>query len=182
MTLPYLLPARLCRISKILGFLSLGVAVAFIVIAYNENLGSKFIDVNLQKISSETRDLIKDSQLKTLGIHTITIVSLTSNLFIFFAIANIFLIISRGQVFSLPAVKSIRMLGLIILIYAVMNIVSYPMMVGLWTCDNPAGYRLLSFDLNTYQSMMLLFGGLFLIVGHIYTQAVRMAEENRQYV
>jgi len=182
MNLPYLLPTHICRLNKILGFLSLGVAVAFILISYNDNFIGKFIELNFQKIPTDPRGLIQESQGKTIGVHMIALVSMITNLLIFFAIANIFLRMSRGQVFSLPAVKSIRMLGLTLLTYAVMNIVSYPMMVGLWTYDNPAGYRLLSFNLNTYQGMMLLFGGLFLIVGHIYTEAVRMAEENRQYV
>ena len=55
-------------------------------------------------------------------------------------------------------------------------------MLGLWTYDNPTGHRLFSISLDAYQGLMLLLGGLFLIIGHIYTEAVRMAEENRQYV
>lgn len=83
---------------------------------------------------------------------------------------------------SWATAKSIRILGFTVLLFSVLDILSRPIMLVLWTYDSPAGHGLLSLSLSTHQGMMVLMGGLFMVIGHIYVEAIRMADENRQYV
>ena len=104
--MPYLLSPKLCRICKILAFLSLGVAIAFVCIAYKESLLSDILDQNFQKIDSEHRDFIKETNLKSFGLKFIAFCSLATNVFIYFGIANIFLRMSGGRVFTYRKIYS----------------------------------------------------------------------------
>ena len=162
--------------------MSLCLSLFYIAIGFSDNLVGKLVDFNYAEIDEKYKVLIKPSSLKTFGIQALACITVSSNLLIYLGMAYVFSKMSKGHVFSLPTVKSIRLLGFMILLYALISILSYPLMVGLWTYDNPKGERLLSVSLNSYQSMLILMGGLFLIIGHIYTEAVRLAEENRQYV
>ena len=182
MTAPYTLSKRLKLVCKVLMWLSLGLSLAFVVLGYSKDLQGLLIEDYYLRIDVEYRTPIQISSLKTFALHALAFVTISSNLLIYLAITNVFLKMSTGRVFSLPAVKSIRILGLMILIYTLINVSSFPLMVGVWTYDNPEGYRLFSGSLSTHQGMMFLMGGILLMIGHIYTEASRMAEENRQYV
>ena len=55
-------------------------------------------------------------------------------------------------------------------------------MIGLMTFDSIAGKRILQFSMSAHQGVRLLLGALFLIIGQIFTQSVRISDENRQIV
>lgn len=182
MTLPYSLPPRLSLICKVLTGFSLALALAYIAIGLYDGLISKFMDATYQKIDAEHQAVITLSPFKAVALNTVATIIVSGNLFIFLAMANVFREMSKGFVFALPTAKSIRILGFAILLFSVLNILSHPIMLALWTYDSPVGHRLLSLSLSTQQGMMVLMGGLFMVIGHIYVEAIRMADENRQYV
>lgn len=182
MTLPYSLPPRLSLICKVLTGLSLALALAYIAIGLYDGLISKFMDTMYQTIDAKHQAVITISSIKTSALTIISAVIVSGNLFIFLAMANVFRQMSKGYVFALPTAKSIRILGFTVLLFSVLDILSRPIMLVLWTYDSPAGHGLLSLSLSTHQGMMVLMGGLFMVIGHIYVEAIRMADENRQYV
>lgn len=182
MTAPYTLSKRLKLMCKVLMWLSLVLSLAYIGIGYANDVQGILIEACYQHIDLQHRELIQTSALKTFAINTLAFITVSSNLLIYIAMMNVFYRMSTGHVFSLPAVKSIRVLGFMILFYALISVSSFPLMVAVWTYDNPEGHQLFSGSLSTFQGMMLLMGGLFLMIGHIYTEASRIAEENRQYV
>ena len=55
-------------------------------------------------------------------------------------------------------------------------------MIGLMTFNSAEGQRILRLSIGTDQSITLLFGTLFLIIGQIFTEAVQISDENRQIV
>ena len=182
MTDPYLLSRRIRRVCLILMWLSISLCLAYLAMAVSQDMIQIAKDAGLDAIDEEHRTFIKPSPTKTMFLTTIATIQAGNNLLIFGAMVFVFYKMSKGQVFALDTVKSIRVLGFMILLNAIIKIASYPLMVRTWTYDNPDGHRLFYISLSTHEMMLLLLGGLFLVIGHIYTQAVRIAEDNRQYV
>ena len=87
-----------------------------------------------------------------------------------------------GDAFSLRTVKSIRLMGVVIVIETLFRILFPSAMIGLMTFDSAEGQRVLKLSMGTDQLITLLFGALFLLIGHIFTQAVHISDENRQIV
>lgn len=182
MTLPYLLPAHVKRYCKLLMWLCLlGAIFHIIIMGFNGGI-SKIIETNFQGIAEDYRSLIKESDAKNFIVNALGFIFVSNSLLIYFGIANVFRKLSKGEAFSKPAVNAIKLLGISILIYTVINFLTKTLMLLTWTYDNPQGYRVLDLSINGYQLMMFLFGGLFVIIGYIYKEAVIMAEENRLYV
>ena len=182
MTLPYMLPLRLRVTCKILTGFSLCLAIVYIIFVISTGGFGEFIDMKFEEIDEVNKKFVTPSSLKTFGLNITAFLVCSGNVLIFLAMTNVFFQMSKGHVFSLPTVTSIRMLGFAIVIDTVINFLSHPIMLALWTYDNPPGHRILSVSVNTHQGMMLLMGGLFMVIGHIYIECIRMAEENRQYV
>ena len=88
----------------------------------------------------------------------------------------------KSDVLSTEAAKRVRFLGVTIIIYALTQIVSFTLSVVLLTYDNPTGEKVLSIAVNTSQLITLMIGIIIVVIGHIFTYANAIAEENRQFI
>lgn len=87
-----------------------------------------------------------------------------------------------SDVLSTKAARRVRFLGTTIIIYALTQIVSYSLSILLLTYDNPPGEKIFSIGINSSQLVTLMIGIIIVVVGHIFTYANAIAEENRQFI
>jgi heme/copper-type cytochrome/quinol oxidase subunit 4 len=85
-------------------------------------------------------------------------------------------------VFGPIAVRAVRFLGLMIFLFAAIQLVMPTLMVLGLTFDNGEDRRALTIAVNSMQVVLLLIGAIILIIGQILTQATDIALENEQFV
>ena len=69
-----------------------------------------------------------------------------------------------------------------VLIEAVIRSVFISLMVLFMTYDAGEGQRTLTISIGSHQLIAILVGIVFLIIGHVFTQAVHISDESRQIV
>lgn len=87
-----------------------------------------------------------------------------------------------GDVFTAEAPIRLRRIGFCIVALALLRPITSTMLGVILTWGNPPGQRILSLSLGIDDYMIAALGGLFLAIGHVMTEAARMAEDHRQIV
>lgn len=180
----YELPKRTRRTCKTLKWFSVGVAVFSLYVAITYDMIGIITDQYWEQLSDAQRDAMVYTDFKKRAVTTIAIFSEAASYWPIFGAFHLFRQFEKGAAFSLSVAKAIRFMGTSIIIYIIMDLMVHPMMIGTLTYDLPAGkdLRTFSFVFYTKHAQALTFGALFLIIGQIFTQAVRISDENRQIV
>ncbi|HSI60575.1 MAG TPA: DUF2975 domain-containing protein [Ideonella sp.] len=87
-----------------------------------------------------------------------------------------------GEVFSLRAVAHLRRFACWLLALAVAGPLVRALMSVAISLDNPVGKRMLRLDLSSNDYQLLLFAAVFLTVARVMAEALRVADENREFV
>ncbi len=96
--------------------------------------------------------------------------------------SHLFSQVSKGDYFSPHTGKRLRLMGGTLLAYAVASpFVDAALSVAL-TVNNPPGQRLLAISISSHDINMVVFGALFLVLGHVLAEAARMADDHSQIV
>lgn len=169
----------LCRAMQVLAILIALVAIWFGV--FDEGIGL-IIDRYWGYLEDPVREAVTYSPLKQALVNTIAGLSFFSPLLIVFGMWRVFGAFAKGPILSTRAVRTIRFLGWMIIARFVASVLTYPAMIVAFTYDNPEGLRVFSVAVSTFQMQSLLLGVLFLLIGHVLTKAVEVAEENGEFV
>ena len=84
--------------------------------------------------------------------------------------------------FTTDAPVRMRRIGLCILVLALLRPLTSTMLGLILTSANPPGQRILALSIGIDDYMIAALGGLVLAIGHVMTEATRIADENRQIV
>lgn len=87
-----------------------------------------------------------------------------------------------GNVFSTDAPVRLRRIGSCIVALAILRPLTSTLLGLILTWTNPPGQRILALSLGIDDYMIAALGGLVLAIGHVMTEAARIAEDNRQIV
>lgn len=87
-----------------------------------------------------------------------------------------------GQVFSPQAPIRLRRIGSCILALALLRPITSSLLGLILTWTNPPGQRILALSLSIDDYMIAALGGLVLAIGHVMSEAARMAEDHSQIV
>jgi len=177
-----ILPRNLKVLCRIMQALALFSALALIIYGFLDDGIGQIIDGFWNQMDSKVRDATVYSGPKQAVVTLIAGLLLYSPLIIFFGIWRVFARFARGPILSSESVATVRMLGWLIITWAVITIIAYPAMFFAMTYANPDGMRVLSVALGTVQLEKILFGALLVVLGHVLTRGVSVAEENRQFV
>ena len=178
----YRLPSNTRRICQMLKWSTLFIA-GVLAYLYAAHGGADRISSYYWNELSETEQasvIVSDG--KTHAIRALATLGWFTPLIMLLGAWRIFAAFELGDVFSLHAVKSIRFMGAAILVETITRILFPTLMLALMTHDSPNGQGVLSLSIGTHHLIALLLGALFLIIGQIFTQAVRISDENRQIV
>ena len=83
---------------------------------------------------------------------------------------------------SLKSAKSVRFLGITIILYALSKIATFSLVVIALTYDNPPGTKEFAIAVDTHTLVTLMIGVIIVVIGHMLTEATRVAEENKQFI
>lgn len=180
----YELPTRTRRLCKVLKWFSLAVAVFSLCVTIGYDTAGLIIDKYWDQLSDAQRAAMVYSDFKKRALTATAYFSEAAFFWPIFGAFHLFAKLEKSTALSSSVAKAIQFMGISILIYVIMTLMVHPMMFGIFTHDFPKdkGLRTLSFVFYTKDALILTFGALFLIIGHIFTQAVRISDENRQIV
>lgn len=95
---------------------------------------------------------------------------------------QLFACYGRQQVFTVRAVGHLRRFSWSLLVLAAVEPLARALMSVAISWDNPPGKRMLMLTLGSKDYQLLLCAAVFVTVAHVMAQALRMAEENEQFV
>lgn len=96
--------------------------------------------------------------------------------------ARLFDRIGRGEVFSPQTGADLRLIGTAVAAFAAGATLYRALIVLAATAGNPAGQRMLSVSFESQQAILFVFGLLILVLGHVMSEAARLADDHRQIV
>ena len=134
------------------------------------------------ELQPQVREDVAYSAGKKLLLQTLATISYFSLVLILLGAARVFSVFQTGKVFGPIAVRAVRFLGLMIFLFAAIQLVMPTLMVLGLTFDNGEDRRALTIAVNSMQVVLLLIGAIILIIGQILTQATDIALENEQFV
>ncbi len=88
----------------------------------------------------------------------------------------------RLEFFSPSTLSSIISFGVWLIVFAVFEFVSEPVVSILLTYDLPEGERAISIDFDGGETFIFVLGALMLVFGWILREAAVIADENRQFI
>lgn len=87
-----------------------------------------------------------------------------------------------NDVFPAEAGRFLRNFGVALLVLVPVGVAMHTAASVLFSLHLPAGSRQLAVSISSNEIFVLLIGALVMMIGHILTEAHRLAEENRQIV
>ncbi|MEO9970123.1 MAG: DUF2975 domain-containing protein [Hyphomonadaceae bacterium] len=178
----YELPARTRAVCKYLKWATVLLGVIYLVFFFYEDKAAEQIDVLWEGLEAEHRDVIVFSEAKRALLYGLSTFYWFSVFLVIYAVHRVFSGFQSGAPFAMPTVKPVRQLGIMIITVSVIGLTKDTVMHLALTGDSPPGHRLFVVGASTHHAWGLLMGGLFLIIGHIFVQSVRISDENRQIV
>lgn len=178
----YMLPERTQKICTMLKWLTVLVGISYIFYIFKFDLIGQLIHGAWNQLPKRISDLVIYSDGKKTLLNGLALLFLIADYIVLWAIFQLFAAFETSDTFSNRSVKSIRALGTAILVTSIFWVIRDSVMVLALTLDNPPGSRLLVLSASTGQARMLLISLVFLLISHVFTQAVRISDENRQIV
>lgn len=89
---------------------------------------------------------------------------------------------ARGQIFTLAAARTIRRAGVIALAIVPVQILVNTLSVLLLTAANPPGQRQLAIGVSSTELAVVVIGMTLIVMGWVMGEAVRISDENSQFV
>ncbi|MEM9055228.1 MAG: DUF2975 domain-containing protein [Pseudomonadota bacterium] len=182
MTIGYRLPKAWQKACRVFQLLCAFVALFAIWAYFTMGVVDVTVDAYWQELSPEVQSAVSYSPLKKGLLWTISTIAYFAPVLIVYATFSVFSKLASGEVFIPPVTRRIRFLGLTIILYALSRILMNTLMILALTYDNPPSMKVLSFMVNGQQITMLMVGVIILLIGQVFTKAVSMAEEHKQFV
>ena len=169
----------ICRVSK---WATLALGVLLLALLFTGGVISAITAQAWTQLAPETQAAIQFSDAKKAQVQALAYAGYLAPFLILFGAFRMFSALQTGAVFSLKTVKALRFLGLMVLLEAIFRSLFGSLMILLMTFDASSGHRTLSISIGSQQLIAILVGIIFLIIGHVFTQAVHISDESRQIV
>jgi len=178
----YQLPSSLRYVCIGFQILTILLVIGAVIIFFTHNVLDKTLDLYWNRVSENARAVITYSAGKKRLLQTLATLSYFSPILILVGAFRVLGALRTGTPFRRHAAQMIRFLGGTIILYALSRLFMHTISVYAMTFDNPAGHVELSIAVDTNTLSILLIGVIIFLIGQIHTHAVRIAEENRQFV
>ncbi|MEM6900217.1 MAG: DUF2975 domain-containing protein [Pseudomonadota bacterium] len=178
----YELPDRTRKWCAILKWISVVLIVLMLADLLFAGVLQRIIQGHYLALSDMARQDVNFSNNKTRLLHALAFTAWSGATLILIAVLRLFSTLTDGEPFSTKVQHAIRFLGAMILLNGIIGVFMKSAFTLALTYDNPPGKGELSIAISSSQISYLLVGGIILILGHIFLQAVRISDENRQIV
>ncbi len=174
------------RLSRLLAWTCLGLAVLLPVAALNSTMRATSVDMLVQMGIR----LPSGADLESLPIATwqhalavcISLLPVAAVAYALLRARQCFTGFVHGETFSLATVRHLRGFAAGLLVSSSAGLLAPTAIVWLLTLYAPAGGRVLTISLGAQQLLVLLFSGIVWQMGHAMTRAVELAEDNAQII
>jgi len=172
--------ARLCRRAAAL---ALAAGLAFLLANTAIWLVPQWTEFAARMAANlRTEPITITPEVRLLGLG-ITSLNVAAFLWSLWTARALFLRLAAGDVFRSRTGILLRRFGLALLVYAGLTPVTGAIVCFLVTMGNPAGQaREIGLGLNDETVVLAIVGTLLLVMGSVFAEAVRIAEENRQII
>lgn len=178
----YELPQRTRLICQILKWSTLFIVALLVYFYFEYGAVDKISGHFWDELSQEAQAAVVVTKSKTIAISVLATLSWFAPLALLLGVWRMLAAFQAGDVFSLRAVRSIRFMGIMVILETTYRVLLPSAMIGLMTFDSLKGHCTFTVSITSNQMIQLLVGALFLLIGYIFTQAVHMSDENRQIV
>jgi len=134
------------------------------------------------RLSESSQAVVSVHEFKKSLLTLIATVSFFAPVLILIGVFRVMQTLRTSDPFKAATGRSVRFLGATIVAYAISRLVNYTLVILALTYDNPPGKKEFSIAVDTTNLTVLMIGIIILLVGHILTEATKLAEENRQFV
>lgn len=111
----------------------------------------------------------------------LTVISLPA-LWGLWALKGLFQGYAQGAIFTVAAAGRLRHCGLALVVAGLQTPFASMLLSGALSLDLPKGSRMLVLSLSGNDVVLLVIGALILTIAHVMGEAVRMAEENAEFI
>ncbi len=162
------------RVLVALSFIGLGVlAVLFAVSALPELWASNHLN-------GEAASALRPWQ--KIGLWVIAAIAVAPMIAMLMIMARLFSGFAKGHVFTGQSATSIRQIGGLLIIGAVLGVCVGAIRSVLVTITNPVGERSLAITIGSEEVILIVLGGLLLVIGQAMAEAARIDAENRSFI
>ena len=177
-----LLPDRTRMTCRILKWLSLAVVAMIVVTYFAADITAAMTDAIWAGLQPQVRDDVTYTSGKKLMLQSLSAVGYFSLALIALGAARAFGVFQKGVVFAPAAVRAVRFLGIMVFVFAAIQLVLPTLMVLAITYDNGEDKRALTIAINSKELILLMIGAIIMVIGQVLTQATDIAQENEQFI
>jgi len=141
-----------------------------------------YIDRHWDELEPASQQIIATSSFKTALLHVIAFIELASPLLILAGVSIFLRTLSKVSPLSVNSTNAVYLLGILVLIYGLIDFIGYTLMLGTMTFDAPPGHRYFFFYLQMQHVSYFIIGVVFLLLGSIIRAATTISNEHRQIV
>ena len=178
----YELSARMRLICTVSKWATVAIGALLLLILSQTDVVSEITGQAWNSLGPETQAAVQFDEAKRPQVNAFALIGYFAPMLILFGAFRMFRALEAGTVFSIRTVKALRFLGLMVLIEALFRTLFGSLLILLMTHDAEDGQRTLSIALDSNQLIAILVGIIFLVIGHVFTQAVHISDENRQII
>lgn len=176
------LSARMRMVCAVSKWATVAIGALLLLILVQTDVVSEITGQAWNSLSPQTQAAIQFDETKRAQVNAFALLGYFAPMLILFGAFRMFRALEAGTVFSIRTVKALRFLGLMVLVEALFRTLFGSLLILLMTYDAVDGQRTLSIGLNSNQLLSILVGVIFLVIGHVFTQAVHISDENRQII
>lgn len=136
----------------------------------------------LDRFGADIRGRASVGMLQTLAVLAIGLVPAILTIAAFAALSRFFAAMSVGNYFSVATVSHLRRAGALFVISAICSVVAQTLSVLIVTVSNAPGARQLSIGLDSGTMLLIFLAGVLFAVGHAFSVAAAIDDENRSIV
>ncbi|MEL6693356.1 MAG: DUF2975 domain-containing protein, partial [Pseudomonadota bacterium] len=170
------LSARMRLVCSVSKWATVAIGGLLLLILVQTNVVSEITGQAWNSLGPETQAAIQFDEAKRTQVNTFALIGYFAPVLILFGAFRMFRALEAGSVFSVRTVRALRFLGLMVLIEALFRTVFGSLLILLMTFDAANGERTLSIGVNSNQLLSILVGVIFLVIGHVFTQAVHISD------
>lgn len=102
--------------------------------------------------------------------------------YVLFNVAKLFSAFEHNRIFEVNNVKIIRSIGFGLIVNQILSPISEALVTAIVSWKNPPGYGLMTITIGTTNFAVIILAVITLLIALIFLEAVKLREENQQFV
>jgi len=141
-----------------------------------------YIDQHWGELAASTQMLVKVSSFKTGLLNAVSLTVFLAPILFIVGVCVFIQTIMKVSPLSIQTAKAVQMVGVLVLMYGLIDLLGYTLMLGVMTYDAPAGHRHFFIYIKIHHIAISAMGFILLFLSSTIRTATDAADEIRQIV